>query len=239
MRETCAINGAQSAVCSVLPFVPLAVTVVQTGNEITGTITMNMIAIEVAGTVGRGELRLTGYGSGVRGTVTLTEWITSDVNGAMTGRFRYTIVTPQEPRPLTVTAVLDSVIKPGAAPIVAVLPDPPVKIRADAASTLRSPTVTRYGACYWVDNFGRDRAQLTFTVIPVGSDGTEYDVEQATPASPPSVPGRGFLTGCGSADARDFNPLRPLASAYRLRVEYRYPDGTGGVIEERGSVTAR
>lgn len=240
MRELCAANGVTTPVCPLLPFFPLTVTVTQTGTSVQGTITLNSIVVDVTGTVSGGELNLSGRGSGIAGSVTLSEWKTMDRDGAMTGRFRYTIVTPPASGPLTVTSVLDSVVKAGATPVPAPLPEPPIRVRADPASTGRSSIETRYTACYWIENYASTPAQIRFTVTPIGGDGRDYDVEQVqTAGGASSILARGYLTGCGSAVARDTNASRPVAPTYRLRIDYQYADGTGGVVEENGSVTAR
>jgi hypothetical protein len=237
MRQQCSIDGTPGADCGLSIFSPLTITLTQTGNRVEGTVALNAIFINVAGTVTGGELSLAGQGTGTNGSVTLNEWRTTDRNGAMTGHFTYVIVTPGGLQPITVTAVLDGVVKPGATPVPAPIPEPPFRliVRPGRASNFGSEI--QYTACYWMENYAPSSAVLTLTVTPIGADGRDYDVEQLVFQGPQrSISMRTTRFGCGGG-ARDWNVSRPVATSYRLRVDYEYANGISGSDEGRGAIS--
>lgn len=239
MRQQCSVDGIPRVDCGLSIFLPLTVTLTQTGSRVEGTVALNAIFINVAGTVGGGELSLSGQGTGTNGSVTLNEWRTTDRNGAMTGQFTYAIVTPGNLQPITVNAVLDGVVKSGATPVPAPIPEPPFRLIVRPASARNFGSEISYSACYWMENYAPFSAVLTMTVTPIGADGRDYDVEQVVFQGPEySIRMRTTQSGCGGGAARDRNVSRPIATSYRLRVDYQYANGVSGSAEERGAVSS-
>lgn len=151
------------------------------------------------------------------------------------GRFSFVFVEVNAREPVAVTSVLDGVVKPGVARPPAPIPDPRFvfivrPIRANPYPPVAgSPGGTALPF----------PALLTFTLTPIGNDGRDYDVEQIVGATESNVGPRTSQFGCSGGAARDTNVQRPIATSYRLRVEYRYSDGVSGIAEGQGAVELR
>jgi hypothetical protein len=238
MRQQCSVDGIPRVDCGLSIFLPLTITLPQTGNRVEGTVALNAIIFNVAGAVSGGELSLSGQGASTNGSVTLNEWRTTDRDGAMTGQFTYVIVPAGSLQPITVNAVLDGVVKPGATPVPAPIPEPPFRLIVRPGTARNFGSEISYSACYWMENYARSSALLTLTVTPIGADGRDYDVEQVVFQGPPhSISMRTIQSGCGGGSARDRNLSRPIATSYRLRVDYQYATGVSGSVEERGAMS--
>ena len=240
MRQQCSVNGVPGVDCGLPIFLPLTVTLTQTGNRVEGTLALNAVFVNVAGTISGGELSLSGQGTGTNGSVTLNEWRTADRNGSMTGQFTYVFVPPGGLQPISVNAVLDGVIKPGATPVPAPIPEPPFRLIVRPGSARNFGSEISYSACYAMENYAPFSAVLTVTLTPIGTDGRDYDVEQVVFQGPQySISMRTTQSGCGGGSARDRNLSRPIATSYRLRVDYLYANGVSGSVEGRGAMTAQ
>ena len=245
MRQRCTVAGVDTIDCGVSIFYPVTISLTQSGRTVQGTVTLNAIPVTVAGEVGTDDvLTLSGNGSGQNGSVTLNDWSTIDRDGVMTGRFTYALTPSYVFAPIGVSAILDGVVKPGVTKPAPIVPDPRLVLIArpgDARRYAPSPIggaagQTTYFACYALENYAPFSATLTLTITPIGSDGSEYAVEQTVYQGPPhSVSPRTTQSGCGGS-ANDKDWQRPLAPSYRLRMDYVYSDGASGFVESRAAV---
>ena len=89
-------------------------------------------------------------------------------------------------------------------------------------------------------NYGPVSVTIPTVVIrPIDASGREYPVTQViSQGSQPTVISRGGATfGCGFGSARDSDVTHPIATQYRLRIEYLYDDGVSGTLESVAALT--
>jgi hypothetical protein len=201
---------------------------------------LNQLQLAVSGQVaGDGTLALSGQGSGQPGAVVLNQWKSTARDGVMTGTLTYTVSAPSTS--IVVAAVLDGVALPGVTPLPSPIPDTRLRLSVQPTTPNRRlpsgsfPGNTSYSACFYLENAAPFEAALRFVVTPIGADGREYEVQQTSPSSL-SIPRQNVLSGC-TPGATDANYQRPLASSYRLRVEYMYSDGVTGFVEGVAALT--
>jgi hypothetical protein len=152
----------------------------------------------------------------------------------MTGTFTHTLELNGQTF-LTATRTLEDVVKPGVVPPL-IIPDIRLSLNVNQTSVSRivpccgRPVVTTYTGCFGLQNHTPLEVTVEFTLTPIGADGRDYsDVEHVPDRT--TVNSRGSLSGCGRGITRDFNVSRPIATQYRLRVDYSYSDGYTGFVD--------
>lgn len=212
--------------------------------QLRGTLTAGAYVLTVTGSVdSNGALSLSGDGQTYPLLdINVAQWQTRVSGQSMTGAF--TLNTRSITQSSAAVITLESVFKAGS--VEASRPIPPelrfaLVVKGGTASRYApgvSPGVTQYNGCQRIQNAAPVRARLTYIITPIGVDGRDYAVQQMVFQGPSlDVSAATELSGCAGGGALDFDYRRPIASSYRLRVEYAYDDGVTGAAEGIAPVT--
>jgi hypothetical protein len=246
-RLQCGYDPAGGMQCDEMPtvtFVQLTLTPTNTGNQVEGVLRTGFAGFVVSGsTDSSGALVLTGLASAAGLTATLMQSHLSVSGGALTGTFTFTSYRSHPPlEPPTLTGVLEGVTKAGSPE--STLPFPAesrISMHASGGFANRwgpsgvSPGATEYGACANLTNAAPIGGRVISVVVtPIGPDGREYTVERPMRFPYPLKPA--FVGSACETNLRDYDYRRPIATTYRLRLEYEYDDGVTGAAEVIGPI---
>jgi len=235
-------GGTQCNNILTLSFLDLTLTPNSASTQLQGLLRTSFGAfIVLGGTDASGALTLTGQASagGLTSNLTRSEFRVS--GSALTGTFTFTSYQSSPAlEPPIVTAALESVFKTGTPE--AAQPPPTesrfaIQVLEGLVFRYGQPATTEYTFTARISNTTRVGGRMSLTGTPIGPDGTEYaPVQQPLPLSASFSP---LFVGTTITLVKDFNFQRPIATSYRLRVEYQYDDGVTGTAEGVAAVKIR
>ena len=238
--EECSLGSRYSCATSFLPAPAITIALEASNGDVRGTVNASNYRFTVTGRrQPDGSLALSGNGTNVGSTITLTSWNTRDTNGVMSGRFAFQSAANINNPAGDAAYTLDRVVKPGVTP-------PPftgerLAIQASSIRANRFPpigTPALYIGCGVIINYGPVSVTIpTIVLTPIGPNGSEYPATQGQPSPARVISRGGASSGCGFGSATDPDVNRPTATQYRLRVEYLYDDGVSGTLESVAAVT--